>query len=86
MSLRKATVLMLATIVAWAVAATPAGAAFPGENGKISFVSDRAGNPDIWTMHPDGRGLVNLTANSDGFDAAASWSPDGRRLVFFSDA
>ena len=59
MSVRKATVLMLAVLVAVAVAAAPAGAAFPGENGRISFVSDRRdGNDlDVWTMHPDGSGL-----------------------------
>ena len=51
----------------------------PGENGRISFVSDRAGTADIWTMRSDGSGLRNLTANSDGFDAAASWSPDAAR-------
>jgi hypothetical protein len=65
---------MLATIVAGAVAATPAGAAFPGENGKISFVSDRAGNPDIWTMRPDGRGLVNLTRHP-ALDLGPEWQP-----------
>jgi hypothetical protein len=85
MSLRKGAVLIFATIVAAAATAAPAEAAFPGKNGTISFVSDRDGDADIWTMLPDGTDLVNLTSDSDGFDAAASWSPDGRKLLFFSD-
>ncbi len=36
-------------------AAAPAFGAFPGENGKIAFYSDRRGGDfDIWTMDPDG--------------------------------
>ena len=46
-------------------AAAPALGAFPGENGKIAFDSDRrGGDEDIWTMDPDGGNLVNLTAKS----------------------
>jgi Tol biopolymer transport system component len=70
-----------------AIAASPAtGAAFPGENGRIAFVSERhGGDPDIWTMNPDGSNPVNLTANSNGLDAAPSWSPDGHKIVFWSN-
>ena len=49
----------LAVVVTGLAAAAPSFAAFPGENGKIAFVSDRQGNDlDIWTMDPDGN-LVN---------------------------
>ena len=67
-------------------AAAPALGAFPGENGKIAFDSDRrGGDEDIWTMDPDGRHLVNLTAKSKADDMAPNWRADGRRIAFQSN-
>jgi Tol biopolymer transport system component len=67
-------------------AAAPALGAFPGENGRIAFDSDRrGGDEDIWTMDPDGRHLVNLTANSRANDFQPNWRADGRRIAFTSD-
>jgi Tol biopolymer transport system component len=67
-------------------AAAPALGAFPGENGKIAFNSDRrGGDEDIWTMDPDGTHLVNLTAKSKANDGAPNWRADGRKIVFMSD-
>jgi Tol biopolymer transport system component len=60
--------------------------AFPGDNGRIAFDSDRDGpDPDIWTMNPDGSDPVNLTADSAGADFGAAWSPSGRRIAFARD-
>lgn len=39
---------------------------------------------DIWKIHPDGTGAMNLTPNSPGNDAFPSFSGDGRRIVFRS--
>jgi Tol biopolymer transport system component len=67
---------------------SPALGAFPGDNGKIAFSSDRdsdSGDVDIWTMSPKGSDLVNLTADSEGFDGFASWRADGRKLAFMSN-
>lgn len=36
---------------------------------------------EIWVMRPDGSDARQLTSN-DVRDADASWSPDGRRIVF----
>jgi Tol biopolymer transport system component len=67
-------------------AAAPAFGAFPGENGRIAFFSDRHGGDfDIWTMDPDGRHLVNLTAKSKADDFNQSWRADGRRIAFMSN-
>jgi Tol biopolymer transport system component len=67
-------------------AAAPALGAFPGENGRIAFDSDRrGGDEDIWTMDPDGRHLVNLTAKSRANDFQPNWRADGRRIAFTSD-
>jgi Tol biopolymer transport system component len=68
------------------VAAAPSFGAFPGENGKIAFDSDRrGGDGDIWTIDPDGRHLVNLTAKSKANEGAPNWRADGRRIAFASD-
>jgi Tol biopolymer transport system component len=70
--------------LAWGV--SPALGAFPGDNGKIVFDSDRdGGDPDIWTMSPNGRNQVNLTASSEAADFLASWRADGKKIAFMSD-
>jgi Tol biopolymer transport system component len=73
------------TVVVLLVAPGVALTAFPGDNGRIAFDSDRAGNVDIWTMDPDGSDPLNLTADSAGADFGAAWSPDGGRIAFARD-
>jgi TolB protein len=48
----------------------------------IAFTS-RQGNHDIWAVSPDGSNLRRLTAGP-GSNESASWSPNGRHLVFQS--
>jgi len=48
----------------------------------IAFTS-RQGNHDIWAIGPDGSNLRRLTAGP-GDNESASWSPNGRHLVFQS--
>jgi hypothetical protein len=55
--------------------ATPAQAAFPGQNGKIAFV-----DVGIWTVNPDGTGRIRLTIS--GGDRYPKWSPNGSRIAF----
>ena len=69
-----------------ATGVSPALGAFPGDNGKIAFDSDRdGGDPDIWAMNPNGSNQVNLTASSEAVDIAASWRADGQKIAFMSD-
>jgi Tol biopolymer transport system component len=78
--------LTVVCLLGLATAVSPALGAFPGENGKIAFFSDRQGGDfDIWTMDPDGGGLANLTAKSKADDLSAGWRADGRKLAFVSD-
>ena len=61
--------------------AQPASATFPGTNGKIAFHSDEDGNPDVYSINPNGTGRTNLT-NNPASDAEPVWSPDGQQLTF----
>jgi Tol biopolymer transport system component len=65
----------------------PALAAFPGQNGKIAFISasfDDESTSDIYTMSPNGGQLFNLTPDSPANDDFPRWSADGRMIAFWS--
>jgi Tol biopolymer transport system component len=83
---RAVRLLALTCVGGLAAGVSPALGAFPGENGKIAFLSDRAGgDSDIWTMNPKGSNRDNLTPNSSATDALPNWRADGRKIVFESD-
>ena len=77
-----AAALVSAVLLAFVTAgAGPAGAAFPGENGRIAFVRDNK----IWTMNPDGTAQTNLTGSHGTFsDWDPPVSPDGTKIAFMS--
>jgi TolB protein len=61
------------------------------DNGRIAFASDREdGDPEVYTMNPDGTGVTRLTFNVNtggGFpllDFWPSWSSDGAKIVYTS--
>ena len=62
-----------------------ANATFPGINGDIAFVSNRAGNFDIYKMGPEGGNESQLTT-SPGDERNPSWSPEGLRIAYDRDA
>ena len=51
---------------------------------QIAFVSDRDGDPEIYTMHPRGSDVRQLTVNAHN-DFSPHWSPEGRRIAFDAD-
>jgi len=51
---------------------------------RIAFMSNRAGNWEIYVMESDGSGLRRLTNNSS-IDGLPTWSPNGRSIAFVSD-
>jgi TolB protein len=59
-----------------AFAAAPAGATFPGENGRIAYV--RSGH--VMTMSADGSHRAQRTKGGGNSDPA--FSPSGRRIVY----
>jgi Tol biopolymer transport system component len=50
---------------------------------EIAFMSTRSGRFEIWTIHPDGSGLTQVTEGSPrGGVMYPAWSTDGRRLSY----
>jgi len=49
----------------------------------IAFIRRTGTDFQVFTIHPDGKGLKQLTSNH-GNDAHLAWSPDGERLLFCS--
>jgi Tol biopolymer transport system component len=75
------------TLAALLWLAAPAGATFPGQNGKIFYSSNLAGpTRDIYRINPDGTGATRLTGLTAPFNAGdedkPSVSPDGKTIVF----
>lgn len=79
-----------ASVIVIGLIAVPgaARATSPGKNGRIAFSTDALpdlglGNSQIYTVRPDGTGVVQLTHEPDGINAhRAAWSPNGRKLLF----
>lgn len=55
------------------------------KNNTLVYVSLESGRYDLWMMNPDGSGRVQLTGD-EAREYFPSWSPDGRSIVFASDA
>jgi len=49
----------------------------------IAFIRRNGADFQVFTIHPDGTGLKQLT-NTHGNDAHLAWSPDGERILFCS--
>lgn len=52
--------------------------------GKVVFVSEREGNPQIYTMNADGGNQLRLT-NNKSYEIMPVFSPDGSKIAFVSD-
>ena len=57
--------------------------AFSPDGKELAFVSNRAGNYDVWLMTAGGKDLVNLTDNK-AQDTSPARHPDGKKLAFVS--
>jgi len=57
---------------------------FSPDGGRILFVSDRDGDPDIYVMDADGTNVRQLT-DVPGYDGGPFFSPDGRWIAYRTD-
>ena len=74
--------LAVAAALLAGVAAIPAYGVVPVANGKIAFVADEAGRPQVFTVKPDGTGLTRLTNRANGAgEYGLAWSPDASSLL-----
>ena len=70
--------IVLSFVLLGLIPAGQAQAAFPGADGRVVFSS----GADLYTVMPDGSGVVPLTSTPDVEEAQAAWSPDGGRVAF----
>ena len=50
-------------------------------DGSLTFISDRSGSDNLWTMNIDGSGLFRVN-KVGSFEGNVAWSPDGAWLLF----
>lgn len=58
--------------------------AWSPDGSKLSFTSNRDGNPEIYVMNKDGSALRRMT-NNPMIDVSPTWSPTGTQLAWVSD-
>ena len=80
---------LLALLPVFLTLAAPAHAAFPGENGKIAFSTNRT-NPQnyarfIYTINPDGTTPTRISPPNTSQHLSPTWSADGRLLALTTD-
>jgi Tol biopolymer transport system component len=54
------------------------------DGGRIAFVSNRSGNPEVWVCASDASNPIRLTTMEGPVVVAPRWSPDGRRIAYFA--
>jgi Tol biopolymer transport system component len=79
-----ARVAMTTAVTAMLALAADAQAAFPGRDGLIAFTrAEGSKHGQLYLIRHDGSGLRRITHRRHGA-GGASWSPDGRRILFSS--
>ena len=72
--------MVTSTVLASALIPDRAQAGFPGQNGRIAFLSATQGEAQLFLINADGSGQTQISFGGYHYDP--SWSPDGSRLAF----
>lgn len=75
-------VIVLSSLFTGACAAPAANYKASGLTSLLAFSSDRDKTVHIYTVKPDGTGLMSTSSDNQTLDGYPSWSPDGTRIVF----
>jgi Tol biopolymer transport system component len=81
---RVAAASLAAVVLTGLLASVAVERAAAADQGVIAFVSDRDGDPEIFTVLPNGSSLTQLT-NNTSWDTDPAWSHDAARIAFSSD-
>jgi Tol biopolymer transport system component len=71
----------LALVLGGLALAPPAFATYPAQTGLIVFAADTGAGYQLYTLHPNGHQLRQITAGP-GEATNPDWSPDGQRIAF----
>ena len=66
--------MLIGILIATTIGFTAAAEAKTRVNGKIAFISERDGNPEVYVMNADGSEQTRLTNNKSN-DQDPYWSP-----------
>lgn len=80
--MRRMMLLLVTSACMLGAAVVPAGATFKGENGLLAYQAQAGARVQLFTAHPDGSGVRQLTHFADSDATNAAWSPDGSKLAF----
>jgi Tol biopolymer transport system component len=80
--MRRIPVFVVVAGVMLVVLVAPAGAAFPGSNGRLAYWDFVGEPPQIFTIDPDGTNRARLTDTTNAINEDPAWSEDGARIAF----
>ena len=76
--MRRSAALVLSLSLGLVALAPPAGAAFPGRNGRLTFTSWSR----VWTAGADGSNMTEILQGGRRRPFGPQWSPDGTRIAY----
>jgi Tol biopolymer transport system component len=86
--MHRSSLLSLVVLTALATTAYPASASpepSSQSSGLLVFSADATGSAQLYTVHPDGSGLTQITHLKNAEATQADWSPDGEHIAFELD-